>query len=157
MRRAVIILMAGLAAALSAYFIFAATRLGPGRQAGGGEHSEIEWLRGEFHLSDQDFGRIAQLHEKYLPRCQEMCARIEAKQREVQQLILKTNSVTPEIEQKLSEAAGLRRECQTAMLRHFYEVSQAMPPEQARRYLEKMAELTSISAVRAHPSHEHGD
>ena len=33
-------------------------------------------------------------------------------------------------------------ECQTQMLRHFYEVSQAMPPEQGRRYLAEMQRLT---------------
>jgi hypothetical protein len=44
--------------------------------------------------------------------------------------------------QKLSELAALRVQCQTQMLRHFVEVSQAMPPTQGRRYLAEMQRLT---------------
>src|ERR1039458_7466301 len=44
--------------------------------------------------------------------------------------------------QKLAEVAALRAKCQANMLEHFYEVSQAMPPEQGRRYLAEMQCLT---------------
>jgi hypothetical protein len=44
--------------------------------------------------------------------------------------------------QKLTELALLRSQCQAQMLQHFIEVSQAMPPEQGRRYLAEMERLT---------------
>jgi len=57
-------------------------------------------------------------------------------------LTASTNAITPRVEQKLGEVAALRARCQAGMLRHFQEVSQAMPPEQGRRYLAEMQRLT---------------
>jgi hypothetical protein len=65
----------------------------------------------------------------------EMCRKIDEKNAELQTLLAATNTITPEIKQTLNEAAQLRVECQQAMLAHFYEVAQVMPPEQGRRYL----------------------
>jgi len=60
----------------------------------------------------------------------------------VQQLLAGTNTVTSEIKQALAEAAQLRAECESAMLQHFFEVSRAMPPDQAKRYLSWVQEQT---------------
>ena len=43
--------------------------------------------------------------------------------------------MTPDIVAALAEGSRLRAECQGMMLRHFFQVSQTMPPEQGRRYL----------------------
>ena len=48
------------------------------------------------------------------------------------------------------EVAGnsqLQAECQASMLRHFYQVSQAMPPEQGRRYLAWVQEKTILAGL----------
>ena len=103
---------------------------------------DLAWLRREFHLSDADLQRVRQLHEGYLPKCQEMCDRIAAKKQELQTALAAGRGLTAEAEQKLSEVATLRAQCQAQMLRHFHEVSQAMPPEQGRRYLAEMQRLT---------------
>ena len=102
----------------------------------------LEWLRREFRLSDAEMGRIRQLHEGYLPQCGEMCARIAAKKREALEAMEAVGAMTEDIEKKLVEVAVLRAQCQTRMLRHFQEVSQSMPPEQGRRYLEEMWRVT---------------
>ena len=103
---------------------------------------DLAWLRDEFHLSDAEMQRIRQLHEGYLPKCHENCARIAAKKQELQAELDKAQGMTPEARQKLTEVAGLRAQCQANMLAHFYEVSQAMPPEQGHRYLAEMQRLT---------------
>jgi hypothetical protein len=59
-------------------------------------------------------------------------------------LLAQTNSLTPGIEKTLAEASQLRLECQKAMLRHFMEVSQTMPPPQGRRYLAWVEERTFL-------------
>ena len=46
-----------------------------------------------------------------------------------------TTQMTPEIEKLLADRAGMRANCQADMLKHFFEVSRAMPPEQGKRYL----------------------
>ena len=106
---------------------------------------ELAWLRVEFHLSDADLARIRALHEGYRPKCVAMCAQIAAKKQELDaalaQGIQGTNG-TAAVQAKLRELAALRAQCQTQMLQHFVTVSQAMPPEQGRRYLAAMQQLT---------------
>jgi hypothetical protein len=60
-------------------------------------------------------------------------------------LLAATNSVNPEIEKTLAEAAQLRAQCQKEMLQHFYEVSRTMPPDQGKRYLAWMQEQTILA------------
>ncbi len=103
---------------------------------------DLEWLRREFHLNGTEFERIRKLHEGYLPKCHEMCARIAAKKQELEAALEAGKGVTAEAEAKLAEVAALRARCQTQMLRHFYEVSQNMPAEEGRRYLSEMQRLT---------------
>lgn len=102
---------------------------------------ELAWLRMEFQLSDADMARIRQLHEGYLPVCAGFCAQIAAKKAEFDASLGQTN-LPPDVEARLTEIATLRARCQAAMLRHFVEVSQAMPPEQGRRYLVEMQRMT---------------
>ena len=103
---------------------------------------DLSWLRDEFHLSDAEMARVRQLHEGYLPRCAEMCARIAAKKQELQGALDNGTNLTAEAQTKLTELGELRAQCQAQMLRHFATVSQAMPPEQGRRYLAEMQKLT---------------
>lgn len=99
-------------------------------------HPELTWLQQEYHLSDEQFARVLELHDAYAPHCAEMCRRIENKNAELQKLLSATNVVTPEIKQALTEAGEIRAECESAMLDHFYKVAQTMPPDQGRRYFE---------------------
>jgi hypothetical protein len=94
-----------------------------------------------------------------------MCRQIDTVNHRLKQLLSATNRVTPEIEQALTQAAQIRAQCQVMMLNHFYEVSQAMPAEQGRRYLEWMQALTltptyhasetNSAPATAHEQHRH--
>ena len=103
---------------------------------------DLSWLRDEFHLSDAEMTRIHELHEGYLPQCAEMCAKIAAKKNELESILGGSTNLTAEAQSKLNEIAELRAQCQAQMLQHFVTVSQAMPPEQGRRYLAEMQQLT---------------
>ena len=103
---------------------------------------DLGWLRDEFHLGDAEMAHIRELHEGYLPQCAEMCAKIAGKKRELETALGSGTSVTVEAQTKLTELAGLRAKCQAQMLQHFATVSQAMPPEQGKRYLAEMQKLT---------------
>jgi hypothetical protein len=134
--------------------------------------SDLDWLQQEFHLSDAELARIQKLHEGYLPKCAEMCAKIAAKKSELETAlgpdthvgVNSTTNVNPAARQKLAELAALRAQCQAQMLQHFTEVSQTMPPEQGRRYLAEMQRLTlglheqtesSMSGTAGHEHHQH--
>jgi hypothetical protein len=103
---------------------------------------DLDWLRQEFRLNQQELDRIRALHDGYLPKCREMCEHIAARKAELKAALGDGLTVSPAAEAKLAEVARLRAECQTQMLRHFAEVARAMPPEQGRRYLAEMQRLT---------------
>ena len=105
--------------------------------------------------------RIRELHEGYRPKCAEMCAKIAAKKDELESVLASSTNLTAEAQTKLNEIAALRAQCQAQMLQHFVTVSQAMPPEQGRRYLAEMKKLTlgtneqMEQSMSGDPGHEH--
>ena len=103
---------------------------------------DLSWLRQEFHLSDAEMAQIRGLHEGYLPKCAEMCARIAAKKQELETALAGATNLNAAALEDLRDLAALRARCQAQMLDHFMEVSRAMPPEQGRRYLAEMQRLT---------------
>jgi hypothetical protein len=103
---------------------------------------DLTWLRMEFHLNAAELARIRALHEGYLPQCAKMCALIAAKEDEIRIALAGRTNVTTDAGKKLAELGELRAQCQMQMLRHFIAVSQAMPPEQGRRYLAEMEKVT---------------
>ena len=124
---------------------------------------KLDWLRQEFHLSDADMAHVRELHNGYMPKCAEMCAKIAAKKQELDEALAGATNINPVATQKLTELALLRSQCQAQMLDHFIEVSQAMPPEQGRRYLSEMERLTVGSheqteeTMSGHDGHMHGE
>jgi hypothetical protein len=122
--------------------------------------NDLDWVQREFHLSDADMVRMRELHDGYMPKCADMCAQIAAKKQELEAALAGSTNITAVAKQKLTELALLRSQCQAQMLQHFIEVSQAMPPEQGRRYLAEMRHLTICAETEQtmsdHPGHEHG-
>jgi len=128
--------------------------------AGSRQKDELAWLCREFKLTDAEVARIRPLHEGYLPKCEAMCARLAAKNRDLADALQGATNVTPEVERQLAAAATLRAECQAQMLRHFQEVARTMPAGQGARYLAEMQRLTlglptRLEDVMVHPAHEH--
>jgi len=135
MKRSLLILLLGL-------FVGVATCLGVYRACTASHRAmlneaapELAWLKKEFNLSDTEFTRISELHSAYLPQCHRRCQIIAAQNEKLQQLLATNATVTTEIESLLAERANTRAECESAMLKHFWETSRAMPPEQGKRYL----------------------
>lgn len=96
---------------------------------------ELAWLMHEFNLGDAEFKRISELHAGYLPQCMERCRRIDELNDKLSNTLASATQVTPEMEKLLNERAQMRATCQAEMLKHFFEVSRTMPPEQGKRYL----------------------
>jgi hypothetical protein len=134
-RAARTVLIAGVVLAAAAWVAYlCATRVCERRMAA----DDLSWLKQEFRLSDSEMLRVRQLHEGYLPKCQEMCGKIAEKQSELEAVLARGEPP----DTKLTELGLLRAQCQAQMLRHFKEVSQAMPAEQGKRYLGEMQRLT---------------
>jgi len=144
MKPAVLILVLGIALAGAAYCGFYFLGSASQRDLMKSPAPELAWLKKEFNLSEKEFSRVSALHAAYRPQCEERCRRIAAKNAELKALLNQTNALTTEVEKKLTEASELRLECQQAMLKHFIEVSQTMPPEQGKRYLAWVEERTFL-------------
>ena len=142
MRRPILILVSAILGAilLAGVSYQAAKHMSSAGLAGSGD--DLAWLEKEFHLTNVEMARIRPLHEGYLPKCHEMCERIAAKQRELEEILSQAPGSNIVIRLKLEETAALRAQCQAQMLAHFREVSQAMPSDQGRRYLSEMQRLT---------------
>ncbi len=144
MKRSWIIVASGLVLGLFAYLGLYYVATANCRRL---EHSptpELAWLKLEFKLNDAEYARICEMHQGYLAGCAERCRRIDEKNAHLKDLLAQANTITPEIERTLADAAQLRAECQKEMLRHFYEVSRTMPPEQGKRYLAWVQERTIL-------------
>lgn len=121
----------------------------------------LDWLRTEFGLTDAEMARVRALHEGYRPQCAIICAKIAAKKVELDAILAQNTNVTAEVQSKLDEIASLRAQCQAQMLQHFMQVSQVMPPDEGRRYLARMKELTMAGheqleqSMSDHIGHEH--
>ena len=135
MKRGILILILGVAFGIIGYWCADAAWSSRARSLQQSGQPELAWLKEEFHLSDAQFKRISELHESYLPQCRAMCGKIDAQNNRLDQILRGATNVTLEIDQVLAETARLRSECQAVMLRHFFEVSGTMQPEQGRRYL----------------------
>ena len=154
--------IAGLAAAALGFFVTYAIRTSGHRALEQGAAPDLAWLRVQYHLSDAEFRRVSALHSAYVSACAERCRQIDAKNAELQKLIAVSTDITPEVERALGEAAKLRAACQTEMLKHFFEVSRAMPPDQGKRYLDWVCCQTlmpqhssMVPAASAKSAHEH--
>ena len=135
MKKGILILLIGLLAAVAAYGCIYLVCSSSARRLQRSEKPELAWLREEFKLSDAEFKRVSDLHSAYLPQCHDRCREIAAQNMKLQMLLSEAKDMTPEISAVLTDSSRLRAECQSMMLRHFFQVSQMMPPEQGRRYL----------------------
>jgi hypothetical protein len=144
MKRAGLILLICLAVAVAAYRGVYSSCTVSTRAMLKSDQPELAWLKTEFKLNDVEFKLVENLHAAYRPRCKEMCQQIDAQNLRLKKLLAATNQVTTEMEGVIAESARLRGECQRNMLKHFYEVSRTMSPEQGRRYLAWVQERTFL-------------
>jgi Spy/CpxP family protein refolding chaperone len=96
------------------------------------------WMRQEFHLTEAQYAQVKQLEIAYHPHCAEMCLQIGQSRLTLKNLILANGTMTPDIEAALKKDGEVQQQCRENMLRHFYEVSQALPPAEGKRYLQIM-------------------
>jgi hypothetical protein len=135
MKRGLLILALGLVGAVVAYCCVYLMGTAKPRAMMQSPQPELAWLKHEFNLGDAEFKRISELHAGYLPQCKERCLRIDELNNKLTEVLTSATQVTPEIEKLLNERAQMRATCQAEMLKHFFEVSRTMPPEQGKRYL----------------------
>lgn len=99
---------------------------------------ELEWVKKEFQLNDQQFAKVRELHIGYRPKCAEMCRRISEAHDKLKATVQTHDAMSPELEKAIEDHARVHGECQRAMLAHLYKTAGVLDDEQRRRYLEAM-------------------
>lgn len=140
MKRGLLILLAALLAGLAGFAVIRWQSTPPVLTATHGSSllPELEWLRREFDLTEEQFAKTSELHLAYRPTCEALCNRVMASHDKIKKLVESGEQVTPDLEAALREHAALHVECQTAMLTHLYETAAQLSPEQAKNYLDAM-------------------
>lgn len=138
MIRAFSILVIALVAGVAGFFVVKSQhpdRLASFQHDGNSRLPELQWLRTELQLTDDQFTKVAQIHEAYRPTCEALCMKVMASHAKIKKLASPHMPVSPELEAALTEHALLHVECQKAMLNHLHQTASAMNPKQAEAYL----------------------
>lgn len=143
MKRGLLILLLALAASAAAFVITrnqceCSVTTHATTPDGGSLLPELEWLRNEFKLTDEQFAKVQEQHLAYRPTCEALCKKVVTAQKSVHALAHAQNIASPELAAALQEQAAVRVECQKAMLQHLQKTAAVMSPEQARQYLDTM-------------------
>jgi len=98
------------------------------------DRPELEWLRREYSLSDQQFIEIQARHERHDVICQELCMGLVNAQKRLEAAVVAFPDMGDEVDAALADWEAQRELCRKAALRHMYDVSAVMAPEQAAAY-----------------------
>jgi hypothetical protein len=96
---------------------------------------ELEWLRREFNLSEEQMARVRTVHAEYAETCEFYCALVLEAQDRLEEKLVSADGFTPEVEEALARFSRVKEDCHRSMLQHVYEIAAVMEPEQRKRYL----------------------
>ena len=140
MKKLLLVLLLAAAAACGAYLFHY-------RQTAAGQvESEQQWLKREFALSDSQVAAIERLERAYRPICDGHCADYMAAHSRLEALLAKNTGWRPEMGQAMEALYRTQMECHRDMLKHAYEVSAVMAPDQGQRYLAMILGKLSLQA-----------
>lgn len=116
------------------------------------DESGVEFLQEEFHLDAHAVQAIEELEKRHLEQTAKLVAELREKSGKFSQLLADGQGSHTERARLLKEIQQLRAQGQMVLLRHIEEVGEAMPAEQARRYLKWMAHRFTEDAEIQDPS-----
>ena len=116
------------------------------------DESGVEFLQEEFHLDARAVQAIQELEKRHLEQTAPLVAELREKSGKFSQRLGEGQGSQTDLKRLLKEIQQLRAQGQMILLRHIEEVGQAMPPEQARRYLKWMAHRFTEDAEIQDPS-----
>ena len=104
------------------------------------KEGEMEWLRSEFHLSDDQYSKIKALQDDFQPKCEEHCRNLVEANNALLKLTQSSSEYTPEVAQALESCGKVKSDCRKATLEQVYAVSHFMGDDQASRYRRMMVD-----------------
>lgn len=103
----------------------------------------MDWLRREYHLTEEQYKAIDALHVDYSKECAEHCRLISEARAEQLALRAKSPLNTAALAANERKIEQLNTLCGHCMTMQFEKVAALMSPEQGTRYLKDMRALTA--------------
>jgi hypothetical protein len=116
------------------------------QQTAARDETEQQWLKREFALSDSQLAAVERLERDYRPVCDGHCADYMAAHSRLEALLAKNAAWRPEMGRAMESLYRSQMECHRDMLKHAYEVSAVMAPDQGQRYLAMILAKLSFTA-----------
>lgn len=114
------------------------------------ELPELEWLRREYALSDEQFAEIRSRHMAHDVICQKLCYDLVIAQKKLDTAIANSPEMSSEVQMALSEWTAQRKICREAAISHMYEISSVLAPEQGADYRRRVYENLIIPGKMPH-------
>ncbi len=102
------------------------------------ERPELEWLRREYQVTDEQFAEIRRRHEAHDVICKELCLGLVEAQKKLDVAISTSPQMGSGVAEALEAWSHQREICREAAIEHMYSISSVMEPEQAGRYRERI-------------------
>lgn len=95
----------------------------------------MQWLKHEYALDEETYGRIVRAHQSYFRECNERCGELEEINRHFLREVESPGTEGSDLDavQELQEA--ICHDCRVAMIEHVHEVASMMPDPSGRRFL----------------------
>lgn len=101
---------------------------------------QLNWLKNEYQLTEDQFQKIKELHEAHDRQCVIGCEQLAQSQQALREAILSGRTSGPDYEKILEAWRQQTRQSQDAIVNHMNEVSAVMGGEKGRRYREQVFE-----------------
>ncbi|HEX2851675.1 MAG TPA: periplasmic heavy metal sensor [Opitutaceae bacterium] len=99
------------------------------------EGDPMRWLRAEFHLKDEQYARVAQLHQSYGTVCAEHCRQIQEATDALTTLKASKSADAAKLAASEQRVRELRAVCERSIEEHVREVAGCMSSKESERYL----------------------
>jgi hypothetical protein len=96
---------------------------------------ELHWLQNWLELDADQAQKVKTLHLAYLPKCEELCHRVQLSNDDLLKLSARHSTMDAAMRKAIEERAKLNAECQEALLEHVYQISACLTPDQSKKYL----------------------
>lgn len=116
-------------------------------------NAEMVWLRREFHLSDEHFAKVMEIHRRHQRCCAELSPRIAAAQKNLETVWATQPISSPQAAQAWQTYQSLRADCIQSTVEYIQEVSGEMPAAESKRFKKLMLPKVFQGPVETYSGH----
>ena len=98
----------------------------------------LAWMQRDYALSDDEFVKVCDLHDAYLPKCDAMCQQMAAATARLTEALKVNPTMNDEAQAALRDYEAARAGCQRDTLQHVLDTAAVMKPQAGRAFVQKV-------------------